>query len=262
LGARVSEPVGPDAVGPVAYLGATRLGLWYAATGEWRKAEDQCRRALDTAQRAGAVDDVLEPAAALGRLRLLEGRVGEALKVTEDPMRTILIKGIWLWATEIAPVRVEALVGAGELAEAAELVGRYRRWMRGRTAPAPAAALIACQARLISGRGEHERAARRAGAAAAAWERLPRPYDARPAPGLLAAGRTESAVSLLDRTLRGLSNLGARADADRVGELLRDHGVPARRTWRRGRRGYGNQLSPRELEVVRLLVTGRTNREI
>ncbi|HLV58252.1 MAG TPA: AAA family ATPase [Natronosporangium sp.] len=267
LGARVSELVGPDAVGPVAYLGATRLGLWYAATGEWRKAEDQCRRALDTAQRAGAVDDVLEPAAALGRLRLLEGRVGEALKVTEDPMRTILIKGIWLWATEIAPVRVEALVGAGELAEAAELVGRYRRWMRGRTAPAPAAALIACQARLISGRGEHERAARLFGAAAAAWERLPRPYDAwlareAQARCLLAAGRTESAVSLLDRTLRGLSNLGARADADRVGELLRDHGVPARRTWRRGRRGYGNQLSPRELEVVRLLVTGRTNREI
>src|SRR5690606_41344194 len=103
-------------------------------------------------------DDVLEPAAALGRLRLLEGRVGEALKVTEDPMRTILIKGIWLWATEIAPVRVEALVGAGELADAAELVGRYRRWRLGRPAPAPAAALIACQARLISGRGEHERA--------------------------------------------------------------------------------------------------------
>src|SRR5690606_24659058 len=95
----------------------------------------------------------------------------------------------------------------------------------------------------------------------------PRPYDAwlareAQARCLLAAGRTETAVSLLERTLQGLSNLGARADADRVGELLREHGVQARRTRRRGRRGYGNQLSPRELEVVRLVVTGRTNREI
>jgi len=32
--------------------------------------------------------------------------------------------------------------------------------------------------------------------------------------------------------------------------------------WRGGRKGYGDRLSPRELEVVRLVVAGRTNREI
>jgi DNA-binding NarL/FixJ family response regulator len=31
---------------------------------------------------------------------------------------------------------------------------------------------------------------------------------------------------------------------------------------RRGRRGYGDQLSPRELDVVRLVVNGKTNKEI
>lgn len=31
---------------------------------------------------------------------------------------------------------------------------------------------------------------------------------------------------------------------------------------RRGRKGYGSRLSPRELEVVRLVASGRTNRQI
>ncbi|MET9475438.1 LuxR C-terminal-related transcriptional regulator, partial [Streptomyces sp. NPDC002922] len=31
---------------------------------------------------------------------------------------------------------------------------------------------------------------------------------------------------------------------------------------RGGRRGYGNQLSPREVEVVRLMLQGLTNRQI
>ena len=31
---------------------------------------------------------------------------------------------------------------------------------------------------------------------------------------------------------------------------------------RPGRRGYGNRLSPRELDVARVLVAGRTNRQI
>jgi DNA-binding CsgD family transcriptional regulator/tetratricopeptide (TPR) repeat protein len=267
LAPRIGALVEPDVADPVAYLGATRLGLWHAAKGEWRKADEHCRRALDTADRAGAVDDTLEPAAALGRLRLLEDRVGEALKVTDDPMRTVFTKGIWLWATEIAPVRVEALVAAGALGEAVDLVTRYRRWMRGRDAPAPAAALMTCHARLMVGRGDHDRAARLFGAAAKAWAQLPRPYDAMlarewKARCLLTAGRMDEGLPLLGETVQTLSDLGARSDADRVTGLLRDHGVDTRRSWRRGRRGYGNQLSPRELEVVRQLVTGRTNREI
>ncbi|WP_203729985.1 LuxR C-terminal-related transcriptional regulator [Streptomyces sp. SID12501] len=36
-------------------------------------------------------------------------------------------------------------------------------------------------------------------------------------------------------------------------------GAPVREVWRGGRRGYGDQLSPRELEVVRLMLTGLTN---
>ena len=267
LAARIATLAEADAADPIAYLSANRLGLWHVARGEWRKAEESCRWALDMADRSGAVDDVLEPAAALGRLRLLEDRVGEALKVTDDPMRAVVTKGVWLWATEIAPVRVEALAAAGALEEVVDLVTRYRRWMRGRDAPAPLAALTTCHARLMAARGDHGRAARLFAAAAKAWARLPRPYDAMlsqewQARCLLAAGRADEALALLSGTFQSLSDLGARGDTDRVAGLLRAHGVDTRRSWRRGRRGYGNQLSPRELEVVRQLVTGRTNREI
>jgi DNA-binding NarL/FixJ family response regulator len=67
---------------------------------------------------------------------------------------------------------------------------------------------------------------------------------------------------VLTEVFRGLTAQGAVADADRVARLLRQRGVKAPRVWRGGRRGYGDRLSPRELEVVRLVVTGLTNREI
>jgi DNA-binding CsgD family transcriptional regulator/tetratricopeptide (TPR) repeat protein len=256
-----------DAEGPVAYLSTLRLGLLNLAQGSVRRGEDQVRLALDLARRVGAVDDFLEPAAALGRMRLAEGKVDEALSVTDDPMRTIATKAVWVWATDLAPVRVAALVAAERVDEAAELSASYRRGLGNRNAPAPRAGLLTCLATVAEARGEQAAAARMFAAAAQAWEQLPRPYDGllareRQARCLLAAGETSSAVDILTRLSRGLSDLGARADFDRVAALLAELGVDAQRSWRRGRRGYGDQLSPRELEVVRLLVTGRTNREI
>jgi FixJ family two-component response regulator len=64
-----------------------------------------------------------------------------------------------------------------------------------------------------------------------------------------------------ERQLR-LAELGARGNAVRVMHTLGQHGVEVKRPWRGGRRGHGDQLSPRELDVTRLLVAGRTNREI
>jgi DNA-binding NarL/FixJ family response regulator len=48
----------------------------------------------------------------------------------------------------------------------------------------------------------------------------------------------------------------------RVIRTLNEHGVQARRPWWGGRRSYGDKLSPRELDVVRLLIDGRTNRQV
>ena len=79
---------------------------------------------------------------------------------------------------------------------------------------------------------------------------------------LLAAGNGPAGLPILSEVLRGLSDLGARGDAMRVIRTLNEHGVQARRPWLGGRRSYGHELSPRELDVVRLLLSGRTNRQI
>ncbi len=208
----------------------------------------------------------MEPAAALARLRLASGRVGDALRVTEEPIGVVAGKGIWLWATELAPARVMALGAAGRADDAARLVTAFARGLRGRNAPAPRAALALCRAILTASRGEHARAASLFARTAAAWEALPRPYDTllareQQARCLLAAGKSDTGLAVLTEVMHGLSELGATADTDRVARSLRDNGVKVRRAGA-GRPSYGNQLSPRELAVVRLLATGKTDREI
>jgi DNA-binding CsgD family transcriptional regulator len=253
-------------VDPLVYLTATRLlGRLYAAQGARRKAEDCFQSALDGARELGASEELLDPAAALGRLWLAEGQVDDALAVTDEPIQPVTAKGIWLWATDIAPVRVEALAATGRLREATALVDAYAAGLRGRDLPAPYAGLVTCQALLAEAEGRD--AAGSFLAAAQAWDRLPRPYEAlrareRAVACLLAAGRTDDGLVLLPAVWQGLSDLGARGDADRVARQLRAHGVEVRRPWRGGRRGYGSEPSPRELEVVRLVLAGKTNREI
>ena len=264
---RVTELVDPTGDEPPELLGATRLGLWHLAQGAYRKAEAFLGRARDEAVKRGGVDDALEPAAGLARIRLLEGELNESLADTDQPVRAIAAKDVWLWATDIAPVRVAALVAAGRLDEAEALVSAYREGIRDSNPPAAQAALATCAALVAAGRGDHEAGAAGFAEAARAWERLPRPYEAllareQQAQQQLAIGHRDAALAQLAATFQALSELRARGDADRVARQLREQGVDVRREWRRGRRGYGDRLSPRELDVVRLVATGATNREV
>ncbi|MEV0810134.1 LuxR C-terminal-related transcriptional regulator, partial [Micromonospora sp. NPDC050200] len=94
------------------------------------------------------------------------------------------------------------------------------------------------------------------------WRSLPRPYAALRAAELSAANDpTDGGQADLADVLEGFAALGASRDADRVRRRLRDLGVSAPRR-ARGRPSYGDRLSPRELDVVRLLLDGRTNRQI
>lgn len=222
---------------------------------------------LDEWRQRGAADCLMEPAAALARLWVADGRVDDALAVTEEPLAIVTHKDIWLWATDVAPARVDALVAAGRPDDAAGVVAAFERGMRGRTAPAPHAGLAQCQAILAQARGPAEQAAELFARAAAAWQQLPRPFAAllareRQARCLLVAGQSDAGLAVLAEAWQGLTELGASGDAERVARTLRDSGVAPRPTWRGGRRGYGDQLSPRELDVVRLVIAGHTNREI
>lgn len=257
-----------DEIAPSARRVTDRIiGRIHASRGARDRTEEHANRALDEARRSGALDELLEPAAALGRLHLHDQRVGDALEVTDEPMQILLTKGIWVWATDIAPVRVEALVAAGETDGAARLVATFTRGLRGRNAPAPRAALAVCRAQLAAGSGDQARAAAAFARAARAWEALPRAYDAlrcreREATCLLAAGRVEQGIALLSDVHRQLSIRGAVGDLGRVERALREHGVNPPRPWRGGQRGYGDRLSPHELEVVRLVVAGKTDQQI
>ncbi|WP_405811949.1 AAA family ATPase [Streptomyces sp. NBC_01520] len=254
---------------PVSRLAPAMVtGLLYAARGDRDRADACLRLVLEQADRHGGAEYSIEPAGALARLRLGAGRIDDVLELTDKPIRFLEHKGTWIWATELAPVRAEALLMAGRSDEADDLVDAFAAGVRDRLAPGPHAAVSTCRAILAEYQGDPLDAAGLFARAADEWQSLPRPYEAllsreRQAGCLLRADRSDAALSVLAETFQGLSTLGARRDAERVMHTLRAHGVEVKRpSWQGGRRSYGNQLSPRERDVVRLLVEGRTNPEI
>ncbi|SFH04288.1 AAA ATPase domain-containing protein [Actinopolymorpha cephalotaxi] len=244
------------------------LGLVALARGERDTARRHLTEVTEEYARLGVVDPLAMPAAAaLARLHLADGAADDALTVLARDVTTIERKGVWWWATDIAPVAVAALVASGQVDTAADMAGRLAAGLGGRGGPAPAAALTVCRAVVAEARGRLGEAAALFADAAAGWHALPRPYDellASEGEGrcLVAAGEERRGLARLSDAERELRSLGARWDADRVARLLRHHGVEVARTWRRGPRGYGDRLSPRELEVVGLVARGLTNRQI
>ncbi|HEY1916782.1 MAG TPA: AAA family ATPase [Streptosporangiaceae bacterium] len=248
------------------------LGLAAAAAGDSARAEELFRSVLAGSSESGFYS--MEPAGVLARLLLAAGRVADALAVTAAPAAGLAAKQTWLWGADLVPARVNALTAAGQVDAAADLVTAFAAGVRGREAPAARAAVRQCQAILAEARGQPDRAATLFGRAARAWQRLPRPHEAllcqeRQAACLLATDDHEAAVNLLAEASAGLSRLGATADADRVSRRLDDlSGLAAEgpaavgRSGRSGGRGYGDRLSPRELEVAGLVVGGGTNRDI
>jgi DNA-binding NarL/FixJ family response regulator len=241
-------------------------GLLAAASGDAGAAAGKFRLTLAQKGYAHLARTMMEPAAALAWLELAAGRPEVALAVTQQPVSVVTAKGIWLWAAEVGPARVAALTSAGQVAEAAELVSAFGQGLRGRDFPAARAGLTLARAILAEAADEPVRAAAAYGRAAAAWQKLPRPYDAllareRQGRCLLAAGRAEAGITQLQVVALELARMGARGDAVRVSQTLRQYGVAVKQP-RGGRPSYGGRLSPRELEVARLLVDGQTNREI
>ncbi|WP_329164540.1 AAA family ATPase [Streptomyces sp. NBC_01267] len=263
--------------------GMLLTGLRSRADGDLRAAEENLDEVFQEGLRRDVIEMQLEPAAALAGIALARGDTDQALALTDNAVRVVVGKEIWLWGTEVLPVRVQGLLAAGRSEEAERIAEGFARGLLDCDAAAPAAALAVCRALLTEGPGRHREAAEAWESAAAAWRALPRPYDAllaseRAALCRLTAngstegsadssanGSPESSADCLDQlsSLHGqLVTLGARGDAERIAGTLREHGREPRPVWRGGRRGYGDRLSPRETEVVRLLLNGLTNREI
>ncbi|MFD7861922.1 ATP-binding protein [Streptomyces sp. NPDC059783] len=207
----------------------------------------------------------LLPRALLGRRALRDGDPGAALELTEPAARAVAAKGVWLWFADLAPVHTEALVRLGREGEAVSFAAAFRAAAGPSPAPAAAGASSLCAAVLAEHGGDPAGAAGHYRAAAEVWAALPRPYDellALEGLGrcLIAAGR-EDGLDVLRAAHPRLTALGAARDGDRIARVLRGAGDDVVRPWRRGRRGYGDALSPREREVLALVARGLTNRE-
>ncbi len=269
LDAAATELAGSELSVPLDQLQARQiLGVLALARGERDTARQHLTEVSDTYARLGVVDPhAMLAAAALARLQLADGAPKQALDVIARDVETVERKGVWWWATDLAPVAVDALVADGQVDRAAAMVGRLAAGLGQRGGPAPAAALTVCRATLAEAQDRPDEAAGLFADAAAAWRALPRPYDEllaleREGRCLVAAGAEEHGLGRWSDAQERLRSLGARWDADRVARRLRHHGVEVARTWRRGPRGYGDQLSPREQEVVGLVARGLTNRQI
>lgn len=189
----------------------------------------------------------------VGQLQAAAGAHGPAAERLRRVLDGEVDSGALADSMEPAAALARLALAAGRTKEALEiteepaaLIVRKRTWVwASDLGPARVAALAAA--------GRIEEAAKLTAAFA-------RGLRGRDAPGPRAGLATCRAV--LAEVRERLIALGALGDADRVVARLREHGVAAKRPQRGGRRANGNRLSPRELEVTRLVATGLSNRQI
>ncbi|MGW4827667.1 ATP-binding protein [Amycolatopsis japonica] len=263
----------PD-LGPIVMECSLVLGGLAAVRGEFAAAQRHLAAASVHAPEHGPIPVVLSAAGVLIRVLLATDDVDGACAAADNAVAAARRKGVWVWAAALVPAAAEAYTRAGRWSEADAVVEEFARGVDGKDSPVSRVALLAGRAILLDARGKHPAAATVFDEAAAGYEALPMPYQAigareraalcRLTAGRLTGGRLDAgdrkAIEELAAAAEAYERLGATRDAGRCRHLLREHGAWA--PSQRGRRGYGQELSPRELEVARMLSDGRTNREI
>lgn len=202
-------------------------------------------------------------AAGLTAVRLAQNDPRAAWASAEPAVTMLRRLGSWARATGLVPVAVEAALAGGHREEAERLVAEAAAGVRDRDAPA-ATAELDLAAGLLARDSAPATAAEHFAAARAAWQDIGRPYHAAQAAehlaNALAPSHAEDAATHLAEAVHVHTGLGAIADAVRCQHALRALG--GEEPGRPGRRGYGDELSPRELEVAELLSRGATNSDI
>jgi DNA-binding CsgD family transcriptional regulator len=239
------------AVGEAAPLVQAELDL---VAGRLRLAEGDVAGAHDLLMSVGGELPVRAAAlATIGRIHLAAGEGRAAPAEVDEFVQVVRRKDGWAWAGELVATVCLALEAAGRRDDAVGLLTEFEAGLTGRDAPASVAASKLVRAFVVGDLAFDD--------AASAYRAIGRPYDEclvleQKARRALDAGESTQLVALAAT----YEKLGARWDARRCRDALREAGVAV--TSRRGRRGYGNALSPRELEVARLAARGLSNSRI
>ena len=234
--ARFLEPTAHPAAGAAAY----QLAELHRLRGEAAEAEEAYRRA----SRWGR-----EPQPGLALLRLAQGQPATAQAAIH---RALDEAGDLPSRARLLPAASEIALAAGDLAAARELAGVAA----GLEAPLLAATAAAAEGAVLLAEGDPRAALAALRGAWTAWRELEAPYEAaraREGIGLAcrALGDQDSAALELDAARWAYQRLGAAPDLARVEALA--GGGPA---------GATGGLTAREVQVLRLVATGRTNRAI
>jgi DNA-binding NarL/FixJ family response regulator len=220
-------------------------GWLAAARGDWDRAAE-CFIGTGLAAPEGAIAPVVIAAfGGMVDLSLALGDLPAAVLNADAGLKLLRRKDVWSWAGELVPQAVLAYIRAGCEMKALEVTEALQAGLAGMDAPLAHAALALCRAHLD---GEYL-------AAQHEYEKLGLHYRA-----TQIAERQTHDPEVLGELASRYESIGATSDAARCRHLVRTTGGPV--PSRRGRRSYGNELSPREHDVARLLASGRTNREI
>ncbi|WP_020135995.1 ATP-binding protein [Streptomyces sp. 351MFTsu5.1] len=233
------------------------------AQGRPSLAHDHFATAAAVADGTSEVDVSVRVAAALAGFRLAEGAPQAAWAIAEPALSTLRGLRSWARTLDLVPVAAEAALACGHHALVERLVAEAESDLCDRDAPAASAELALARGVLLRST-EPARAAEHFAEAQHRWQDIGRPYEAAKAAErrgeALTCSSPEDAATHLADAARGFTELGATGDAARCQRRLRKLG--ARPSQRPGRRGYGTQLSPRELEIAKLLADGATNQDI
>ncbi|MEO3977453.1 LuxR C-terminal-related transcriptional regulator [Streptomyces sp. CAU 1734] len=255
------------------------LGQLALAQGEWQQMAAWLSGDGRPLPLGSPLPHVAAAAGALVRTALARDDTETAAAEAAAGWDRIRDKGVWAWAAELAPWAVEATARAGRLPAARAMTEEYEKGLAGlgeATAPSAVAALAWCRGVLAEAAGAPDDAVAHYREAAGRYAAVSRPYPAilttvaagtcaleaaREAGAESGAAAESAAAADLTECVERLTALGAGWDAARVRAELRVH-RPTAGQRPRGRPGYGDQLSPREQEVVDLASGGLTNREI
>jgi DNA-binding NarL/FixJ family response regulator len=237
---RLSDPPGQPAVGMAFY----QLGELYRLRGEFVHAEAAYREA----SRHGRA-----PQPGLSYLRMMQGDVDGAAAAIRRVMSERCDR---VTRANVLGAGVEIMLAAGDPGAAGEAATELAAVAADVDAPVLHAMALQATAALSLHQGDPRAALDAAQQATGAWADLEAPYE-HARSRLLAAlacrdlGDRDTAYLEADAARQTFEHLGAAPDVDRLAALF-PRGAPS---------PAGN-LTPRQIEVLALVATGRANREI